>query len=222
MNIEEIEINKIKNYNEYPELHRYIGETCLFWNPHLLTDQDIYDKSCINCRKFFLLFSKKITCSNCSTKIQEEIDEFNKFIDTHYSILNKLPYNDTSLEEHGINVRIKLIMFTHRNELLNKQFTPCGIYNYCKQINLSIKNTHKILRMTEDYNGYNVSGNNYFDFLKWGTGAYNKKLLRTLEKGKVVCPKIFDKDYYKRFLQRLKKSHNRKVDYNCSLINLGT
>jgi hypothetical protein len=212
MNIEEIEINKIKNYNEYPDLHRYIEETRPFWMPNLLTDQYIYDESCINCRTIFLLFSKKITCSNCFTKIQSEINEFNNFIDTYYAILNKLPYDDISLVKHGINARIKLIMFTHRNELLNKQFTPCGIYYYCKQINLSIKNAHKILRMTENYNGYGISSNNYFAFLKWGIGASNKKLMRALETGKVVCPKIFEKDYYKYFLQRLKKYHNKKVD----------
>lgn len=134
-------------------------------------------------------------------KIKAEIDDFEKYIETNYPSLNTYD---------GINARIKLIMFTHRNELLGKRCIPDSTQYYVDQQILSEHNCEKILRRTEDCDNCIViarseSGNNVFNFMWSGWGASDKKMMKALKRGREICPVIFNKPYY--------VSLERHIDY---------
>lgn len=195
-NTEEIEIDKIINFIDYPNLHSCISQKYPLWFPILLTKYDIYSESCINCRLYYLKFSKHIICSGCTIKIQKEIDDFEKFIDHKYNIFQN---------KNGIYDRIKLIMFIHRNELMCKHFTPCGIYLYYNKLCLSIKTIYKLAKITSE----SCLNNNDFDLLSDTNGAFDKKLMKALKKGQEICPEIFIQYHYMDLYEKLNKYHRK-------------
>lgn len=199
IDLNEIETNKIINYLDYPKLHSLISSKYIFWSRYLFSTNDIYNDSCINCKLFYLKFSNKIVCSRCNVNIKAEMDEFDKFISDNYPILN---------EYNGIYSRIKLIMFTHRNELLSKKCNPVAINFYKSRLNLSDYNCDKILRITQDckresYYCNSYSNDNYFYYIMNGSGASDKKLKITIKKGKLICPIIFNQEHYTSLLDRI-------------------
>jgi hypothetical protein len=194
INLDEIEIDIIINYEKYPNEHKYIKEKYPLWIPSIMC-QYYESGECSNCRLYYLKFSNKKVCSHCRIKIEEEINEFETFINNDYSIINN---------NHGICERIKLIMFVHRNEIMTfkNPIISNSLLYYCNKLNLSYQNIKKILRICCLWNYCNKSEDyNNYDFVNYGNGASNRKFKCALLKGQNICPKIFKNDYYSRLLK---------------------
>jgi len=168
--IEEIPIEQIVNYKDYINLHCFIRTKYPLWNAYLLNEYDIYKNSCRNCKKIYLKFSDKIFCSLCNIIIKDEIDNFEKFINENYSTIQN---------KHGVNNRIKLIMFSHRKELLNKDQNKYSIYLYNDKINLCKNNFVKLL-YTIYKNDNDLSYYNYHNYQN--CSSFDKKLMKALKK----------------------------------------
>jgi hypothetical protein len=200
-NIEEIEIEKIKNYADCPNLHCHIGQTYSLWNPFLLNEFSYNADSCRNCKSYYMVFSNKSICSGCDKKIKKEIDDFEKHIDDNYNVIQN---------RNGVNIRIKLIMFAHRNELMKDNFNPCSIYSYGEQLNLSLSRIFRLLRMIDNnLSCSNLKNINNFDSLGYGGGSFDKKLMFALKKGITICPAIFCD--YKDLIKQLERKHYKQI-----------
>ena len=210
-NDNEIEIEKILNYEEY-----------YFFNQNLLTEQErdilhnklhcclsytirrikYYPLNCIcqYCKNIFIFNEGGyVICSACKNILDDEINEFEEYIINKYEdIKNK--YNN------GIFTRVRLILFCERERILNKKFTPCAFFHYMfsNKINIGIYNLYKISRTLKynyerihRYDEYKNSTN--FDFLKGdnGIGATDKKMIKALEYCANIMPEFFVEYYYK-------------------------
>lgn len=209
----EIEIEKITEYDNYykknlnllTEQEREILNklSISYWTKRI--KDGWLEHVCRNCKNIYITDSETYTiCSQCKNELDKEIDEFEEYIKNKYvDIANN--------NNNGIYARIKLILFAERELILNKKFTPCGLYYYMNsnKLNIDFDEIMKISRTIKNvYEITKFSNNceyNDFDFLScdYGNGASNVKFIKALKYCINLIPEIYTK--YARVLSHLLK-----------------
>lgn len=158
--------------------------------PTMLLRYDISNNLCKVCKLKFLMFSNRSVCSKCLQHCDTEIDEF----------IDKLkPEIKTT---HGVDERLKLFLYAHRNEILNKQCLTYGIRRYETMLNLGVNKIVPILRSIDKLC---ISTNVDINIGYYGLGCCDRKVVRAIKKGMKIYPEIFNNAKYKDFLMNNRK-----------------
>lgn len=197
----EIEVEKITNYENYYKFHQnllsvverkklsYLSLLCA-----KRIENGFMERICRCCKKYYILGSETyVLCSECKKIIENEIKEFENYINLKYDIFEKEKTNQ-------IFSRIKLLLWCERSNFMKRKFEPSGLYYFAESPthnNLSYFETIKIIRTIQHIQSLvyqtKLDSLNDFDFIGYGLGSTDKKFIKALKYCIKICPEIFSK-----------------------------